>query len=100
MSIMLQGILRLPTQLWNDNSVMDKVQRQSAYIEAADKLLLFSSIEKNHWTVKFIPKGEFQSQWKIYDGGEEVGRGGYTLEVAIKNAISDLENSCPLTRKS
>lgn len=36
--VMLLGILRMPMDLWNDSSYLDKAQRQSNYFRAADKI--------------------------------------------------------------
>ncbi len=36
-SVMLQGVLRMPPDMWSDGPI-DVAQRHSRYIEAADKL--------------------------------------------------------------
>ena len=36
--IMLFGVLRMPIDLWDDSSELDKIQRHSRYIQAADKI--------------------------------------------------------------
>ena len=36
--VMLFGVLRMPPELWNDDSLIDKVARHGRYIEAADRI--------------------------------------------------------------
>lgn len=34
--VMLHGVLNMPSDLWNDNDELDKMQRHSRYVEASE----------------------------------------------------------------
>lgn len=61
---MLLGVLRMPINLWEDTYI-DKIQRQSRYIEAADLILnLSGQLEAANAEVSHLKKADTERHKK------------------------------------